>query len=970
MKGCCGKKARACVLYAIGFFSLISASYGQTFTVAAEPSSLTIYPGQQNVPVTITTSSSTYSGPISVTLTGLPSGITVSLLTLTAGSSGTLELSASLSAGQEGFSATTLPIPTSWTAPVTVVGAAGSAQATAQLSLTISISNASFAPAAADINLPIVNINTNGVGILSKTINVPGTITITSSDGQTSYLPNAGDSDNTATFHVHGHTTATMPKLPYNVKLHTSLDLLGTMGLPCPYVTSGGNSTCDKSKSYILLANYDDKTLLRDWSASALANAIPIGNGYLNSPSDSPTPSGTSTLMPWAPHSLFVELYVNGVYEGNYQLIEQVKVDSHRVNINELSATDTSPSEVTGGYLMEIDQREDEDYVFITPAGVPIGLEDPDFTPEVSEQTSYISNYVDAAEAALFSSNFTDPNLGWRAYFDEASAINFYIVNDVMGNLDGGDFQSSDYLYKDQNNPLIYMGPIWDFDVSSGNVNYAPIVNAIVPWMQTQAPWYVQWFKDPGFRADVVTQWNTLKQNGVFTAWLASIQQEAESLEQSQANNFGRWPMLGIKVWPNPETAGSYDGEVEYLTNWLNLRLGYLDSLFNTKARTSTKFGIAGGTLRNGSLVTLAAQVAGGSNPTGAVSFLSNGVILGAGSLDSSGAASLTTSNLPTGTDRLQAVYNGDNDNELSASTIHQVTVAPPLTGTGPVVSLSSYSLTFSAQMSGTSSTAQIATLTNTGNASLTISSITASADFSQTNTCGTTVSAGANCTISVTFNPAAGGTSTGTLSISDNASDSPQSVALSGTGQDFTLAPPSGSSNSATVAPGQSATYTLSVGGEGRFNQSVGFTCTGAPSGATCTVSPSTMTPGSSATNVTVTVTTTAASVSAPRSRPLPPVPPLSPGLRGLFMLALVLATMAWAIGRRNQPGVSRWQSTMVPLASGLLLTLALAGCGGGGATSNPGTPAGTYTLTVTGTASSGSSALSHSVTLTLTVS
>jgi hypothetical protein len=86
--------------------------------------------------------------------------------------------------------------------------------------------------------------------------------------------------------------------------------------------------------------------------------------------------------------------------------------------------------------------------------------------------------------------------------------------------------------------------------------------------------------------------------------------------------------------------------------------------------------------------------------------------------------------------------------------------------------------------------------------------------------------------------------------------------------------------------------------------------------------------------------------------------------------MLALVLAAMAWAIVRRNQPGVSRWQSTMVPLASGLLLTLALAGCGGGGTKHNPGTPAGTYPLTVTGTTGSGSSTLSHSVTLTLTVS
>jgi len=295
----------------------------------------------------------------------------------------------------------------------------------------------------------------------------------------------------------------------------------------------------------------------------------------------------------------------------------------------------------------------------------------------------------------------------------------------------------------------------------------------------------------------------------------------------------------------------------------------------------------------------------------------------------------------------------------------------------GPVVSLSASSLTFAAQVSGTPSSAQSVTLTNTGNSSLTIpnSGITASGDFSQTNTCGASVAAGANCSISVTFKPTAGGTRTGTLSISDNASGSPQSVALSGTGQDFSFAPPSGSSTSATVAPGSPATYTLSVGGEGGLSGAVNFTCTGAPSEATCTVSPNPVTAGSSATNVTVTVTTAAPSIGAPRSRPLPPAPPPLPGLRGLVMLALALAATAWVIMRRNQPGVGRWRSTIIPLALGLLLTLALVGCGGGGAggtttTSNPGTPAGTYNLTVTGSTGSGTSTLSHSVTLTLTVS
>ncbi len=87
----------------IGLFALVSNCYGQTFTVSVSaPSALTIYPGQQNVPVTVTVSPSAYTGPIGVTLTGLPSGITVSPLTLTAGNSGSLMLKRCLQFSQPG----------------------------------------------------------------------------------------------------------------------------------------------------------------------------------------------------------------------------------------------------------------------------------------------------------------------------------------------------------------------------------------------------------------------------------------------------------------------------------------------------------------------------------------------------------------------------------------------------------------------------------------------------------------------------------------------------------------------------------------------------------------------------------------------------------------------------------------------------------------------------------------------------
>ncbi len=116
------------------------------------------------------------------------------------------------------------------------------------------------------------------------------------------------------------------------------------------------------------------------------------------------------------------------------------------------------------------------------------------------------------------------------------------------------------------------------------------------------------------------------------------------------------------------------------------------------------------------------------------------------------------------------------------------------VTGVGvkPAVTLSPTSLTFSTQVVFTTSKAKTVTLTNSGAGLLTISKIAASSQFSETNTCGTSVAAGASCTISVTFKPTAINTISGSVSITDNASGSPQKVNLTGTGTYVQLTPSS----------------------------------------------------------------------------------------------------------------------------------------------------------------------------------
>ncbi|MGB9470802.1 MAG: choice-of-anchor D domain-containing protein, partial [Candidatus Acidiferrum sp.] len=146
-----------------------------------------------------------------------------------------------------------------------------------------------------------------------------------------------------------------------------------------------------------------------------------------------------------------------------------------------------------------------------------------------------------------------------------------------------------------------------------------------------------------------------------------------------------------------------------------------------------------------------------------------------------SNASAYTTSPTTSAENGVQIKVTVSNSVGSQTSAPATLTVMPP--STNPVVQLSAATLIFGNQTMGTTTAAQPATLTNTGTANLTISAITVSGDFAESNNCGGSVTAGSSCTISVTFTPTTTGTRPGTLSISDNATGSPQSVILSGTG-------------------------------------------------------------------------------------------------------------------------------------------------------------------------------------------
>jgi VCBS repeat protein/HYDIN/CFA65/VesB family protein/ASPM-SPD-2-Hydin domain-containing protein len=302
------------------------------------------------------------------------------------------------------------------------------------------------------------------------------------------------------------------------------------------------------------------------------------------------------------------------------------------------------------------------------------------------------------------------------------------------------------------------------------------------------------------------------------------------------------------------------------------------------------------------------------------------------------------------------------------------------LTGTGVVaaVALSPLTLTFTSQLITTTSAPQTVTLTNSGSGPLTISSIALSGanigDFAETNTCpapAASLAAGTNCTISVVFKPTATGNRVASVTVTDNANGSPQSVSLTGTGTDYSLAAATGAncpangncSTSATISAGQTATYDLQVTPVSGFNGTVSFTCSGAPSPSTCAVSPTSAPPnGSSSYAFVVTINNTVNAL-MPTS-PVFPRTPWMPSTR--FALLLFAMIMAFLVAWRFFTG-ARPVRILLPVAAALFFSLVYAsGCGGGGGGGGPVVkPPTNATITITGS----SGTVNRTLNLSLTV-
>lgn len=295
-----------------------------------------------------------------------------------------------------------------------------------------------------------------------------------------------------------GNSTWGHPKKPYAIKLDKKAKVLD---MP-------------KHKRWVLLANWMDRTLMRNHIAFTIAK--------------------NTEGLDWTPRGEFVELILNGRHLGNYYLCEQIKVDENRVNITEMESTDISGEAVTGGYLLEMDINYDEVNKFHTDIrNLPVNIKEPDEDILVDEQFNYIRNYLNKVEKTIYANDFSLDGYSYTEYIDVNSFVDWWLVHELARNGEPG-WPKSSYMYKDKNGKL-KAGPVWDFDYQT----FVPYEG----FYMIHGIWYKRLFEDPAFVVLVKQRWNFSRP--IFESIVSEIDNTAFKIKNSAEVNFKMWPIIG-----------------------------------------------------------------------------------------------------------------------------------------------------------------------------------------------------------------------------------------------------------------------------------------------------------------------------------------------------------------------------------------------------------------------------------------
>lgn len=395
-------------------------------------------------------------------------------------------------------------------------------------------------------NVPAVIINTdNGMPIVSKEDYIDSMIAVM----------NAPDSEHNFDFKLaqirgRGNSSWGLEKKPYRIKFDKKTKMFGS-----EY----------KAKSWTLIANHSDKTLIRNKLAYDFSRSL-------------------DTLI-YSPMAQIVELYLNGVYQGVYMFCDHNQVNEGRVDLPEADGEETSLDDV--GFFVEFNiatrlspDGEGHEFFRISEGSnlvFEIKSPDPDDFSDMSSYIDYIKQITINAHEAIMSKDFNTFN----SLIDVPSFIDYFLIEELFKNTDVGCL--SVHFYKKPHDIKLYMGPVWDFDISAGNANYINYAPQGL-WAQTQNMWFAALMDNETFFNMYKARWNELY-SAKIRELLDSIVPLSLEYNTAFLRNFERWDIMGSYVWPNPDEVvalATYREQVEYLHNYLLQRADWLDTLYNS----------------------------------------------------------------------------------------------------------------------------------------------------------------------------------------------------------------------------------------------------------------------------------------------------------------------------------------------------------------------------------------------------
>ena len=325
------------------------------------------------------------------------------------------------------------------------------------------------------------------------------------------------------------------PKKPFRLRFDENTSLFG---MP-------------EAKNYVLLAEYADKSLMRNAVVHKMSSLL--------------------DNLSYTLEVRFVELYMNTVYMGLYVLTEQVEFHKNKLNIETIAGiADT-------GYLFELDMRYYDNFTALNDewfmvADKPYNIKEPDSDDleYSSVHSEYLTNYLTSVENALIAKS------GYETLMDVPGWIDFFIMHELMKNVDVG--FSSVFYYKEAGGPL-RPGPLWDFDFAIGNADYIDYGPENFYGMKAYKNRLFKLMMDvPELRLQFRERFNDIFYD-VLPEVYDMIPILSESIETQANRNFDKWEIMEIYVWPNPEEVmneNTFMGQVAYLELYLHERSNWM----------------------------------------------------------------------------------------------------------------------------------------------------------------------------------------------------------------------------------------------------------------------------------------------------------------------------------------------------------------------------------------------------------